>query len=399
MSPFSASGVDRVRMRRGLSRAAILIAVLALLLSYLYPFLRTSFLSLLVIGDLVRPGRSDLLGKVTQEPNVDRVRFPGGGREMEADLYKPKDGRRHAGVVLIHGVNEEGKNDPRMVWAARIFARAGFAALVPDFSGFKSQRLRLSDIGEIVDSFLYLASQEATVFPDKIGLIGFSYGAGPTLIAAADPRINGKVRFAVSFGGYYDLGNLIKFITTGYYDFKGEKFYLKPNDYDRWIFLRYNLDLLEDDGDKRLLAQITEAKAQEGKEVSALVKGLSPEGRAVYELLTNRDPERVPTLLQGLNPRLQSYIAALSPGQVMRNVKAYLFIVHGEPDNFIPHTESLRLYEAVADKSRVHLGLLRIFSHVRPTLPRATPGNIFRIYIPEVAKFYSLIFDFLRQQR
>lgn len=398
MLPSPSQG-DKGRIRKTFLRATLSLVILGILIAYLFPFFKTSLLSLIVLSDLVRPGKSDLLARITDEPRVERVRFTGGGREMEADFYRPGHGKRHAGVILVHGVNEEGKNDLRMVWAARIFARAGFATLVPDFSGFKSQRLRISDVDEIVDSFLYLSSQGSMIFPEKIGLVGFSYGAGPTLIAAADPRINGNVRFTVSFGGYYDMENLIKFITTGYYDFKGNQYYLEPNDYDRWIFLRYNLDLLENERDRRLLLQITEAKTNEGGKVRSLVKDLSPEGRAVYQLLINRDPDRVPLLLQGLPPRLKGYISILSPRRVVKDLKAYLFIIHGEPDNFIPHTESLRLYEALPDKGRARMGLLRIFSHVRPTLPKATVGNIFKVYIPEGIKFYSLIHDFLRQQR
>mgnify|MGYP005841837177 CR=1 FL=1 len=386
-------------MRKMFLRTISSLFLLGILIAYLFPFFKTSFLSLAVLNDLVRPGKGNLLERFTDEPRVERVRFPGGGREMEADLYRPGHGKRHAGVILVHGVNEEGKNDPRMVWAARIFARAGFATLVPDFSGFKSQRLRISDVDEIVDSFLYLSRQGSMVFPEKIGLVGFSYGAGPTLIAAADPRINGSVRFTVSFGGYYDMENLIKFITTGYYDFKGNRYYLEPNDYDRWIFLRYNLELLEKERDRRLLLQIIEAKTHEGEKVRSLVRDLSPDGIAVYQLLINRDPDQVPILLQALSPRLRGYISTLSPRRVVKDLKAYLFIVHGEPDNFIPHTESLRLYEALPDKGRARMGLLRIFSHVRPTLPKATIGSILKVYIPEGVKFYSLIHDFLRQQR
>ena len=136
---------------------------------------------------------------------------------MEANLYAPAGDGRRAAVLLIHGVVETGKDDPRMIWLARLLARSGFTVLVPDFLGFKSLRLRVSDIGEMVDAVVYLRSLHQWVLPDRIGMIGFSYGAGPMLIAGADPRVEGRLRFVVPFGGYYDLVQVIKFVTTGYY--------------------------------------------------------------------------------------------------------------------------------------------------------------------------------------
>ena len=50
----------------------------------------------------------------------------------------------------------------------------------------------------------FLAEQATRVRPDRVGLMGISYGAGPTLIAAADPRIAARVDFVLSHGGYFD---------------------------------------------------------------------------------------------------------------------------------------------------------------------------------------------------
>jgi len=45
-----------------------------------------------------------------------------------------------------------------------------------------------------------------------VAIAGFSFGAGPALLAAADLP---GVRVVGSFGGYADLRNVIAYITTG----------------------------------------------------------------------------------------------------------------------------------------------------------------------------------------
>jgi dienelactone hydrolase len=365
-----------------------------------WPWWRDLGLAALLIGELTHPEREGLMARLTDAPAVSRVTFRGSRRAMEALLYAPRSPGSRAAVILVHGVVETGKDDPRLVWAARLLARAGFVVFTPDFLGFKSLTLRTSDIGELVDSFRYLESRRDVVRPDRIGLFGFSYGAGPMLIAAADPAIRDRVRFAISLGGYYDLRNVIRFITTGTYEHGGQAWHLTPHDYPRWIFFRYNLDLLGDARDRRLLAEIAEAKAKDERvDATPLARDLGPEGRAAYEVLTNRDPARVEALLAATGPLLREHLVVLSPARIASDIRARVYLVHSDPDPFIPHTESLKLAEALASSGNARVTLLRIFDHVRPTFPDPTISNMLRVYLPEGTKLLSLIADILSQRR
>lgn len=361
-----------------------------------WPWWRTLGLAVLLIGELTHPEREGALARVTDPPAVSRVTFSGSRRPMEALLYVPRSRGPHAAIILIHGVVETGKDDRRLIWAARLLARVGFVVFTPDFQGFKSLTLRASDIGEMVDSFRYLEGRRDLVRPDRIGLFAFSYGAGPMLIATADPAIRERVRFAVSFGGYYDLRNVIRFITTGTYEHGGQVWHLQPHDYPRWIFLRYNLDLLADPRDRRLLAEIAEAKAKDERvDAGPLARDLGPEGRAAYEVLTNRDPARVDTLLAATGPLLREHLVVLSPARIAADLRATVYLVHSDPDPFIPHTESLKLAEALAPSGKARLTILRIFDHVRPSFPEPTVSNILGVYLPEGTKLLRLIADLL----
>lgn len=386
---------NRGRRRRG--RWALLLALVAA--AALWPWLRDAALAALILGELTHPESPGAFTRVTPAPAIHRVRFPGSIRELEANLYLPAWPGRRGGVILVHGVNETGKDDPRVVWLATLLGRAGFVVLSPDFLGFKSLKLRASDIEEMVDAFAFLARGIPEVRPDRIGLIAFSYGAGPTLVASADPRIRDRVRFIVSFGGYYDLADLITFITTGTYILDGRRAFGQPAEYSRWIFLHYNLDLVPDPADRATLEEIAVHKVRDPRvEAGPLAGRLSPGGRAVYELLMNRDPARTPSLIERLPPDIRGQIDRLSPARVLGEVRANLYIVHGQPDDFIPHTESLLLARHAVGARRVRTIISPVFQHVRPAFPDLTWRNFWQVYLPEGLKLWRMIFGLLRER-
>ncbi len=371
---------------------AALVAVVAA-----WPHARDAALALALIRHLARPLAPGPLTRWTAEPSREDFTIPLPGKGLAARLFRPRRAPRGAGVVLVHGVNETGKEDARIVWVADLLARAGFVVLTPDFTGFKSLTLRASDIDEIVASAAFLGGQMPGARPDTVGVVAFSYGAGPAVVAAADPAARDRLRFVVSFGGYYDLANVITFVTTGRYEYRGEQGQLAPNPYNRWIFLKYNLDLLNDPLDRAILGQITRHKVERPQgEAGPLAANLTPEGRAIYDLIGNRDPARVPALLRRLPPEVAAQIARLSPSRAVKDVRARLFIAHSNPDEFIPFTESLRLAQAAPDPARVHLAILEGFRHVRPEFPPLTWGSFWSFYLGEGRTMFWFVYRLLR---
>ena len=381
--------------------AAIGVAVAFLVLGVLAgPRIWDTILSGILMAQVMAPLQPGPLHRITPEPSREAVTFPGGGRRMIATLYRPSRGEAGTGIVLVHGVNETGKDDERIVWLADLLARSGFTVLTPDFLGFKSLTLRTSDVEELVASIQYLANRSGNARRARVGLIGFSYGAGPTIIAAADPRVNERVQFVVSFGGYYDLINVITFVTTGHYAFGDLRGRAVPNEYSRWIFLRYNLELIPALRDREVLREIAEAKSKNpAADTAPLAASLGSEGRAVYDLLVNADPQRVRTLVEALAPSVREHIRFLSPSRVIQNLRGRLFVVHSDPDDYLPQTESLRLAAALEPRGNVRLTMLRVFDHVRPNFPKFGMDSLFRVYLPEGGKLFGLVFDLVRQRR
>jgi len=379
----------------------VVISLLLLLGLVFFHQVRLGVVSALFIWDFLdEEGGS--LSWVSSKPSVSHLSIPVEDREISADLYYVQDEGKRAAILLTHGIIETGKDDPRLIRFAYSLARAGFIVLTPELRGMKSLRISLSDVDDIVASFRFLGSLEDRVDKDKMGLLGFSFGAGPTIIAAARPSVRSQVEFITSFGGYFDPINVIRYITTGNYEYEGEKGFHKPEPYGKTVFFINNLDYVESERDRRILRGIFTDENMEKKdqmrEIRSLLSRLSPEGLALYELLVNEDPHRVDGLIRRTDRRFQDYLERLSLGPVIPSIEAYFIIGHGTSDPLIPYTESLRLADAVKNKSKVHLAILNLFAHVDPKRKSYSIRGFLTVYLPSLVHFYYLIYDLLSQQ-
>jgi dienelactone hydrolase len=369
-----------------------------------YSQIRLGMLTALFLVDLLREksvqeSSDGTLAWVTSSPDVQSLEIGRDGRSFPADLYVIDDGRKRAAILLTHGIIESGKDDPRLVRFARSLARCGFAVVVPELQGMKSFRILLSDVDDLVETFRTVMSLEQVVDREKLGMMGFSYGAGPTLMAAANPAIREQVKFVVSFGGYYNPINVIRFITTGTYEYGSEKGFIQPEVYGKWIFFMNNADYVGNESDRSVLRDIFEKESKNQKDQALRRVGdLSDRGRYLYELLNTQEPSRVDDLIGQTDPTFQSYLKRISMVPVVPDLKAYLIVGHGSTDPLIPYTESLRLADAVPDKDRVHVAILRAFSHVDPSKKSVPLRDWLTTYVPSLVSFYFLVYDLLSQQ-
>jgi len=91
---------------------------------------------------------------------------------------------------------------------------------------------------------------------------------------------------------------------------------------------------------------------------------LSPEGRALYALLVNDDPDRVNALINRLSPRMRRELEGLDPAaHDVATIKAQVILLHGRGDTMIPFTESVTLARTLPP-GQVNLFLIDGFAHV-----------------------------------
>jgi dienelactone hydrolase len=381
---------------RGKNTLFVFLLVLGALLIVFSAAIQRALWSGLVLSELLNFESQGWLVRWTSPPRIEEFLYNGPSGLVKADLYLPQPEGRRPGILLNHGIVDTGKDDPRLRRFAEILCRSGFVVFVPDFKGMRSFHIAPSDVDEVQAAYENFISLKKYVLPQSCGLFGFSYGAGPTILAACRPETGQKVRFVVSFGGYYDLKNVLSFITTGNFEFAGKTFYRKPQEYGTWVFLANNLHLVDSPVDRSILRNIVELKLRdEQAPLESYWPLLGEEGKNILALLSPSEPQQNESLIRKLPPDLRASMEALSLKPALNRFQADLILAHGEDDDMIPFTETLRVAQAAPDPRRVYLQILKSYSHVDPDPQPWSLKNFFSFYLPEGRKLFALVYKLM----
>ncbi|HEV8143140.1 MAG TPA: alpha/beta fold hydrolase, partial [Methylomirabilota bacterium] len=138
----------------------------------------------------------------------ERVTFVSEGLRLSGVLHCPDDlaaGERRPGFVVLHGFGSN-KNSGVSVVMAKLFADFGYAALRLDFRGCgesegpRGRVICLEQVEDTKNALSFLASR-LEVDPERIGLIGNSFGAAVAIYAAG---VDSRVAACISCGGWGD---------------------------------------------------------------------------------------------------------------------------------------------------------------------------------------------------
>ena len=321
---------------------------------------------------------------------ISEVTYSCGDRDIVANLYRPNDQRRHSGLILAHGAVEGGKDDSALRLVGGSLARAGYVALVPQLDNLRNFRLHQDDIDALVVSFRYLARQEFS--NGKIGILGICLSAPLALLAATEPSINQDVAVINSWGGFYNINDWLQAVISERYIDEGTAKPWRPRtvlieETPKWL-----LELLPDPSDRVCIEEMLR-----GNSTDSAKSNLSTSGRAMYELFTDRDPERVVDLWTRLDPEVQQTLNNLSPHLKTAQLKTKIAIIHTFTDDVIPWVESCKLADAIKDENKIYFRVFRQFYHVSiEDLLKARISNLHNV-ISEAVQFYLYMYSILYQ--
>ncbi len=292
---------------------------------------------------------------ITAAPSSYTARWQDG----EGDVYTPA-GKPRAALVLVPGAAVLGRDEPRLQALARTLARGGFVVLVPELPEVRRLALSRKDADRVAAAIRQLGKWQPGL---RLGVIAVSYAVAPAIIAALDTN----PAFVVGIGGYRDSEQVIRFITTGAFRPAGDarELHVEPGRYGRWAFVLANAGRLESPLDAHLLEEIARRRFHDPEaDVSRLASEMGPQGRAVLDLVENRDPDAVGRLIQALPAGLKREIDGLDLALYdLSKLRGYLILVHGRGDPLVPFSESQDL-AAAASNARVSLFLIDDIGHV-----------------------------------
>jgi pimeloyl-ACP methyl ester carboxylesterase len=305
---------------------------------------RSAAKAALVLSEIL-PSPLHPLTHFTRAPSVRRIQLPHG----PADLYEATPGA--PGVVIVHGANPEGIDDPRVRALAGALCRVGRSVLAPSLT-LAERRMDVADTTRILDAVDALADRTGTVV-----MVAFSYGGALALTALAErPSIQSRVRALATVGTYFDILHLIEGVTTGRVYVHGREHPWQPPAAAMGQVVPLLAAFLGGDQAAGIEAALTSGDPNR----------LSEAAMAVYRILVNTDPRRTEDLVGDLPEDIRAVLERISPAKRIRSIRLPVLALHSRVDPAAPALESMELVEAVRHRARARLTLVGSLRHVTP---------------------------------
>lgn len=347
---------------------AVVVLVYAVSLLLLPPAL-TATRAVLLLPELIQLPVAPLQ-HVTPRPQSLTTSY--GSPPDRLDVYIPagaQPDRRLPAVVLVLGFHPVPVDDPAIVRIAEGISRLGVVVGVQESTSLMESRIDPQEPAHIADALLVLADRPE-VDRERLGLIGFSAGGSLAMMAAADPRIADDLRFVSNFGGYADAETFLVDIATRTMELEGETLPWQPGLSIRLEILELMLQAVEpaDQRDELRAAVDPIIRADEAPSGAdpSLQTNFSGDALVAYRLLTAPDRAAARQALEGASADLRSDLAAISPLEVISQIEAQVFTLHGDTDNAIPISHAVMLHSAFEPEQVGHFTRFGQVGHEPP---------------------------------
>ena len=314
------------------------------------------------------------------------------------DVYEPVDapppipGARE-GILVIAGVGDNRK-EPALINISTALARAGFVVMQATTPALIDYTLTPRDADATVQATLALERWPG-VGADRVGILGISAGDALACLAAADPRLHGKLAFLMLFGGYYDATNLLRDVGRRALEVDGQRTPWHPQDVPIYTLAHSVAVTLPPNDAARIrsaLGLFGSALGENGRPLdSATLAQMSPGAVATYHLLYGDQPDQVEANIAALPPASHDLLRALSPSSVVDSLQARIYLMHDTSDQYVPFTESRDFDAALTWLGRTHEFVeLGGFQHVE-VRSGATTGEL----VGDGAHLFAILYQLL----
>ena len=371
-----------MRLRKILGRAALALALLGALMAVFAvatPQGRTAAKTTGLVFQVLPAIPVKPLEWYTADPLREEVSFPQAQGEGVADIYRHRNRDGQAAVLLFLGVNPAGRDDERVVNLAEALARSGMVVMVPWSESMTRYRIDPAEVDNLVNAFQYLRGLEY-VDPERVGMGGFCVGASLSMVAAQDSRIREDVAFVNSFGGYFDVKDLMVSIASRARFDEDSQEPWEPSRQTLETFRNHLIESVESPEERELLTRVF---AHEEEPAPGDVEGFSDTGKTVYSLLSGVSKEEADELLSRMPEDFRKEMISISPNQNLGDLKARLLIMHDSKDDNVPAEESRRLAAALEGRGDVSYTEFVFFQHMDPARavnPLTWTVDVFKLF-------------------
>jgi len=285
------------------------------------------------------------LGAASQDSSalVEReLSIPGRNGPIRARLYRLTDRARHPGLVVSHGVHYQGIDERRLVPFARSLARAGLVVVTPQLDDLADYRISARGIDTIKDSASWLVSRDELLEGSRVGLLGFSFAGGLSLVAASEPELAGRVAYVTSVGGHHDLSRVLRFLVSDELETPQGIEHGQAHEYGLVVLVYSHLDRFVPEADRVKLGGALRAWLREDRPTALALAAerTTPEGERLFDRLVSGRLKELRPELERLIMEDSGELARLSPRGRLRRIGVPVYLLHGAADNVIPPSET-----------------------------------------------------------
>lgn len=317
--------------------------------------------TMLLVGEVVPNFPVKPLKYFSKDPKVGEIKLKTSFGEVDADLYRPNDNKKHPVVIFTLGTIVT-RRDPAVTKFTQALARSGFVVLIPDIPDFLTGFVWTDSVETMKSSVAYLETQPF-VDNKKIGFAGFCVGASAAIVAAEDDQIADKVAFISAISPYYDLISLSEAVITKQAEKENGGFEpWEPANLSVESVQKGFINYVKDEEERKLLNKffLENEVLPEGA-----TENFSEEARAVYDFLSNSQRSNLAEIWQNFPQEGKDLLKELSPSTDIGNLKAELFILNDKKDTFVSRIEGEKLAKSLP-VNQVYFAEVDSFEHVNP---------------------------------
>lgn len=309
------------------------------------------------------PGKS-FLARRTRSPRTEDHVLTG----VPVTTVRPAGAGPWPALVFMNGATPDGRTHPMVLRLSLALARTGHLVFIPDLPGVAGGELSPATLATSV-AFTRAVAQTTGAAGSRVALAGVSIGGSLALLCAADSRLSEHVSAVVCVAPYSDLQQVMLLATTNTYRDHGKLTSYPVPPYLAVGLARSLAAMLPPTTETAVLCeelrQLDPATpaALEFREHAFRAAGV--DALALYDLLSNRDPERFDDLYAALPAAIRSTVLELSPLHRAASLRAPVEIATAPRDRYFPVAESRGL---VAASPHVRLTVTSLLAHATPRL-------------------------------
>ncbi len=282
---------------------------------------------------------------------------------IPAHRYSPADIPGAPALVLLHGVQYLGIEEPRMISFAEAIAGSGIEVVTPLLA--KIARF------EVSPESIAIIGQTAKLLHNRHGhpvcIVGMSFSGGLALMAATDPRYAEHIGCVVAIGAHDDMERVSRFFATGEAPRPdGTVLHRAPHEYGSLILIASAPEdfFPAEDVPAARQALGTLLRTESIDAARPETKALSPAGMAIMERVFHRDRESFRRQLLASIERRRTEMQAVSPHTKLGQIRVPVILIHGTGDDIIPPSETEWIAQGLPQRYREEVLVTPLLSHV-----------------------------------